>query len=678
MKGIKGTVFGALGIGCALLAGFILVEAGFRAYLYATTKLDATFPGVMIMDRPLPETSHILAPGNVFGQFSPSTVYRMSHYLPNNRALNPHFFHTNNLGWVSHYDYAVEKPADEFRIAVIGASLVLNITNENPWTDALQRYLNADEKLRALLGVRKITVMSFGFGGAAFQTMIDPGLVTALRFDPDFIVVNFATENVAMPVGAPMPAVTRDTPAIIAQRPKTYLGKPVSTFEVDGVHIDLMCPAAVTQSISHPQCLAGLQWSIDWGKQPEELSERIGAIKQDVARAIMRKRVLLSPFPISVYHVLGYPVFPKSVAPNAPTENGVNISLKAFQAIRNAHADVLFVHNPIEQDLVGDIERSKIVDALLTAALTQGHDMVKMEDYLPIQFGKAEVSRWYIKNDGHWSDYGAEVYGRAMHLTLRNRLLASRGLHAAWDDEACSQSRAHFKKATSAAQLNDRDSQIREYEQAVALLPANVSDFYLKNNGYGTCNFVPWLLGDYSFALGRDPRAEETRQKALALASDGGYDFHRRRAALRKAYGAPIAAIQDYDEMIKIRPDSAEALQARAEATLSLNDPVQAEKDYTALLQLTPDNFGAIFGRAQARILIQDFKGTLSDANRLIEQYPKEGAFFYVRAVAKDNLGRLEDALKDLESALQLAPHNSAASALRASILGRLATKPHH
>jgi tetratricopeptide (TPR) repeat protein len=306
--------------------------------------------------------------------------------------------------------------------------------------------------------------------------------------------------------------------------------------------------------------------------------------------------------------------------------------------------------------------------------------MVKMEDYLPIQFGKAEVSRWYIKNDGHWSDYGAEVYGRAMHLTLRNRLLASRGLHAAWDDEACSQSRAHFKKATSAAQLNDRDLQIREYEQAVALLPANVSDFYLKNGGYGTCNFVPWLLGDYSSALhaNGDSRAGEFSQKAMELADDGGYDFHRRRAALRKAYGAPIAAIHDYDEMIKIRPDSAEALQARAEATLSLNDPVQAEKDYTALLQLTPDNFGAIFGRAQARLQIQDFKGTLSDANRLIEQHPKEGAFFYVRAVAKDNLGRPEDALKDLELALQLAPNNSAASALRASILGRLATKPHH
>jgi tetratricopeptide (TPR) repeat protein len=267
-----------------------------------------------------------------------------------------------------------------------------------------------------------------------------------------------------------------------------------------------------------------------------------------------------------------------------------------------------------------------------------------------------------------------------MHLTLRNRLLASRGLSAAWDDEACSQSRAHFKKGISARVSKDRDLEIREYEQAVALLPANVSDFYLQNKGYGTCNFVPWLLGDYSSALhvGGDPRAQDISQKALALANDGGFDFHRRRAALRKAYGAPIAAIHDYDEMIKIRPDSAEALQARAEATLALNDPVQAEKDYTALLQLTPDNFGAIFGRAQARILIQDFKGTLSDANRLIEQYPKEGAFLYIRAVAKANLGRPEDALKDLELALQLAPNNSAASALRASILGRLAAKPDH
>jgi hypothetical protein len=96
----------------------------------------------------------------------------------------------------SHYDYAVEKPPDEFRIAVIGASLVASTTNEMPWPDALQRYLDNDEKLHALMGVQRITVMNFGFGGASFQAMIEPGFITARRFSPDFVLLNFATTNV--------------------------------------------------------------------------------------------------------------------------------------------------------------------------------------------------------------------------------------------------------------------------------------------------------------------------------------------------------------------------------------------------------------------------------------------------------------------------------------------------
>ena len=98
--------------------------------------------------------------------------------------------------------------------------------------------------------------------------------------------------------------------------------------------------------------------------------------------------------------------------------------------------------------------------------------------------------------------------------------------------------------------------------------------------------------------------------------------------------------------------DSIEALEARADAYIEINQPGQAEADYSAVLALTPDNFGAVFGRAQARIMRQDFTGSLEDIDRLLSYYPNEGAFYYLRAVSMSNLGKIDDALRELDRAL--------------------------
>jgi hypothetical protein len=73
--------------------------------------------------------------------------------------------------------------------------------------------------------------------------------------------------------------------------------------------------------------------------------------------------------------------------------------------------------------LGGNREWGDAIAKLVVAAREQGADVIPMSDYLPVQLGNNEWQKWYIKSDGHWSDYGAEIYGRAMYLALRNRLL---------------------------------------------------------------------------------------------------------------------------------------------------------------------------------------------------------------------------------------------------------------
>jgi hypothetical protein len=108
--------------------------------------------------------------------------------------------------------------------------------------------------------------------------------------------------------------------------------------------------------------------------------------------------------------------------------DGQSVALKIFDAVRQVYPHAMVAHNPLEPDIGGNPEWGDVMAKLVAAAREQVTSVVRMSDYLPVQLGKDEWEEWYIKGDGHWSDYGSEVYGRAMYLALRNRLVASKGL----------------------------------------------------------------------------------------------------------------------------------------------------------------------------------------------------------------------------------------------------------
>ena len=50
--------------------------------------------------------------------------------------------------------------------------------------------------------------------------------------------------------------------------------------------------------------------------------------------------------------------------------------------------------------------------------------VVRMEQYMPYEKGEEEWRHWYnLPHDGHWSNYGAQLYGEAVYRVIREKLL---------------------------------------------------------------------------------------------------------------------------------------------------------------------------------------------------------------------------------------------------------------
>jgi hypothetical protein len=78
------------------------------------------------------------------------------------------------------------------------------------------------------------------------------------------------------------------------------------------------------------------------------------------------------------------------------------------------------------QTYIPDVTLASALDPLIEEAQKSGIEITRMDRYMPVKKGEDEWRRWYnLPNDGHWSDYGAEVYASAVYQVIRKRLLAS-------------------------------------------------------------------------------------------------------------------------------------------------------------------------------------------------------------------------------------------------------------
>ena len=103
------------------------------------------------------------------------------------------------------------------------------------------------------------------------------------------------------------------------------------------------------------------------------------------------------------------------------------------------------------------------------------------------------------------------------------------------------------------------------------------------------------------------------------------------------ARGAHVAAIENYDEAIRLNAEPAFVHKLRADSYRALGEYGAAIKDYDEAIQLNPENAIAYYYRSAAHYALQDFAAAERDCNEAINLGPDFASAYY------DNGCRIKD-----------------------------------
>lgn len=158
--------------------------------------------------------------------------------------------------------------------------------------------------------------------------------------------------------------------------------------------------------------------------------------------------------------------------------------------------------------------------------------------------------------------------------------------------------------------------------------------------------------GDYDQALVHISRAIESGQlppRTMVQALVG-------RGAIYIRNGRLDDAIADFDRVLEIAPEHAEAYNNRCFAYLSLQEFQSAIDDCSRAIELSPDHAQAYGNRAEARHGNGDIDQALSDIDQAPELVSNQPLLHYRRGNILLALGRQEEAIASFTAAIELNP----------------------
>jgi hypothetical protein len=353
----------------SLFCTYVVVEVAWRIGRYRKLEAECLVllrqesdSGSGSADDMLLQQIHLLRKYSVF---DPHTGFRYKPHVQVDLVapgsnLSPRRWQTNGHGHVSRVDYPVAKPADEFRIAVIGDSFAAGVTNSVRWPDVLEERLSASPGWSKCVP-RKTRVINLGRDGIGVVQFKDVFEQEAAGFAPDLVVVNLILDD-------------------LHRRPY-YRG--------------LSQPAASQQQTARhmirEKYLDPLPW---YGLYPELL-----------AGSLLGPRLGLQ------FHL-----DPQLARLYATVDESVQCSLAALRSIVRQHPRVLILHQPQHEELDGTLGQRHA--ALRRRFYEEGAELgiIRMIEKLQVP---ADLSRWYqLPSDGHPSDAGMIAYGSAVAAML--------------------------------------------------------------------------------------------------------------------------------------------------------------------------------------------------------------------------------------------------------------------
>ena len=114
-----------------------------------------------------------------------------------------------------------------------------------------------------------------------------------------------------------------------------------------------------------------------------------------------------------------------------------------------------------------------------------------------------------------------------------------------------------------------------------------------------------------------------------------------------------VKAIEDFNAVIKLKPDYGNAWFNRAEIRYELDQLDLAIEDYTEVIRQLPDDFGAYTGRGHANLRAGRIRVALNDYEHAAKLNPSSADALVNRGRARNQLGMWELAAEDFREAIE-------------------------
>jgi tetratricopeptide (TPR) repeat protein len=109
-------------------------------------------------------------------------------------------------------------------------------------------------------------------------------------------------------------------------------------------------------------------------------------------------------------------------------------------------------------------------------------------------------------------------------------------------------------------------------------------------------------------------------------------------------------ALKSVNQAVKLAPNSAATLYARAVCKYTAEDFMGAAQDYTRVISIDPGNHMSFYGRGVAKSQLQEFSSAKEDFDVAIMLKPTLARAYLARGIAKLRLQQHKDAMYDLSS----------------------------
>lgn len=198
----------------------------------------------------------------------------------------------------------------------------------------------------------------------------------------------------------------------------------------------------------------------------------------------------------------------------------------------------------------------------------------------------------------------------------------------------------YSNRAKLKLKLKDFAGAIADYDQAIALKPDNVAEYFALRGG------IKSQSGDFTGAVA-------DFDQSIALRPDRAV-YYNNRAIARSNSGDLTGALADYDRAVALLPKNVSILSNRASVREENGDLAGALADYDLIVLLEPDDQTGYSARAKIRQIMGDLDGALADYNEICELLPEHPYGYYRRGVVRQALGHDQQAVTDYETVERL------------------------